>query len=140
MSQPPTHTLTAANVADLRASLRTRTSGVDTSGVACITHGAADALFYLIIRGKVMCAHPDPRVLGAMLVAERAEPGFAATVLDSTHPVDEALLDPAGRLRARSLANAEANTRATAAREAEERRHNLMRNVDPASVTLDDIL
>lgn len=131
--------LTPAMIADLRASIRTRTTTPPPTE-PYIVWGASDSTFYLHAGGRVMAAHPDPRVLGAMLVAERAERGFIATVLDSTHPVDEALLDPAGRKRALAERNAAENTRREAEAREAERRRNLMRNVDPSTVTLDDVI
>lgn len=132
--------LTPANISDLRGSIRTRVT--DPSGppaVPYIVWGEADDTFYLHAYGRTVAASKDPAILGALLVAERAERGFIATVLDSTHTVAEALLDPAGRKRALQLHNAAENTRRAAQAEADERRRNLVRYVDPATVSIEDI-
>lgn len=106
---PPVSALTPAQITDLRASIRYRgaTVGKDAESVYVIYY-PADAAFGLVVGSRLMAISADLEALASCLVAERAERGFIARVLDSAEPPDGASLDPAGRARANASRAADA--------------------------------
>jgi hypothetical protein len=135
------HTLTPADIMDLRASLKWRTSNGESPLYPHIIYLPADEAFLLVVDGRRMAVSKDPEVLAACLRNERAEPGYVRRVLDSTDDVQLAALNPAEAAQERSRRNAEAA--ALRARQEEERATQMRlrnaRSVDPATFTLDDL-
>jgi hypothetical protein len=80
-----------------------------------------------------------------MLYNERLEPGWCASVSDTTLTVEEALRDPAGRLEAQrrardAAARAEAERRSTADTERARRLRDRGFKQDHTGLTLDDLI
>lgn len=96
--------------------------------------------------GRPQCAHADPAVVGYLLKAERAEPGFVARLMDTTWDPETMCLEPVERLaRQGAIREAAAKVRFAAEEAAREARAAAarLRNVPqarPQALGLDDLL
>lgn len=140
-------TLTPELVLTLRASVRHRSSDGtnDRLGTPFMVAIPSEGTFALHAYGTCVAVHADPRVLGALMLSERIEPGFIRWVLDSKDPPDLAMLNPLERARQRSALAAESARRRQAAldqAEAEREARSRFRYVPvtpPDALTLDDL-
>lgn len=136
-------TLTPTIILDLRLSIPSRVrcldTGLGTIGVPFILYLPADDAFALHAYGLMLAVSADPAPLAECLRQERAEPGFIRRILDPQTDVQEASLDPQGRLKLASQRRAHAL--ATAAYDAEQtalavRRTSLL---DLSKINIDDL-
>lgn len=133
--------LTPADIMDLRASITYRGSSDSTNplSVPFIVYGAPDGVFYLHAYGGCQCASSDPRVLGAMLAGERAEPGYIRRVLSPLTDCDTASLVPDDRVaRERHRAALAATARQAEAERAEAVRRRA-HAIDVSKLDLEDL-
>lgn len=140
-------TLTPEIILTLRASVRHRSSDGtnDRLGVPFMVAIPSEGTFSLHAYGTCVAVHADPRVLGALMLSERIEPGFIRWVLDSKDPPDLAGLNPLERARQRSALAAESARRRQAAldqADAEREARSRLRytpQVAVADISLDDL-
>ncbi len=122
---PDAHTLTVAEVLDLRVAAKATSydPGAPTAAYA-ISYNASSHAYELRqghASGPIVTAHADIAVIGALVRAERFEPGFMRRVLDASYMPDELALDVDARERSRRMrAENDAQSRARV-REAQER-------------------
>ncbi len=131
--------LTPAIIMDLRAScpsLRTLGGGVNF-GIPYIVYLPADEAFALIHDGSPQCKHPDARVLGALLAAEREERGFIKRILSASEDCESVILPD--RAAKRAAFNAKL-TAERSARDAEAFARRRLQARVPAAISLDDLL
>ena len=136
--------LTPADIADLRASLHSRPHDAtgDSLGFPFIVWGQAGREWYLHAYGRTMATSKRIEPLAACLIAERAEPGFIARVLDVSWTVEEALLDADARreARVRQMAARAAETLAATDRENAREAARRVRPEHLTHLTLDSLL
>lgn len=130
------HTLTPAEIMDLRVSCRTlrNIGGGLNAGFPYILYIPSDEVFCVCFNGSPQAKHFDPRVLGALLSGERAEPGYIKRILSANEPCDIAAASP----RMRSTYHT-----THAQREAEEAHAASLRRLaafNPAAISLEDLL
>jgi|SRR6185312_36390 len=133
--------LTPADIMSLRtsaATLRNLGGGVNL-GSPYILYLPADDAFCLHAYGSPQAKHADPRVLGAMLAGERAEPGYIRRVLSPLTDCDTASLAPDDRAaRERHRASEAARVRAAEAERAEAARRRA-HAIDVSKLDLEDL-
>lgn len=124
-AMPDAHRLTVAEVLDLRVAAKATSydPGAPTAAYA-ISFNASSHAYELRqghASGPIVTAHADIAVIGALVRAERFEPGFMRRVLDPAYMPDELALDVDARERSRRQRAAnDAQSRARV-REAQER-------------------
>ncbi len=135
----PLHTLTPKDILDLRASVRWRGSvDIDRAAACLMTYSASERAFILSAYGRVMAMSPDPAILAACMVAERAQTGFLAALLDTTVDPETACLNPAQRAaRLSAIRTAAATVKHTTATLDHNRR---LQHLRPSTISLDDLL
>lgn len=143
MSEPAFYALTPTDIMALRLTcrgLRSLGGGVNM-GAPYILYVPASETFCLHAYGSPQATSLDLNVLGAMLRAERAEPGFIRRVLGSEEPCDVATLDPAARARHAAQQAAERARQRLEADDNDEARWAARRAsmMDPAKISLDDL-
>lgn len=151
MTRHPLHTLTPADIMDLRLWSRSGAplgpDGTTGHHVPCLVVSPSDGTLYLHSGGRTVAGALAPHVMVALLYNERLEPGFCRAVSDPALTVEEALRTPALRLEARTrreqsdaLSRAQDRLEAEARREAAIRNRRLSTPADHASLSLDDLL
>lgn len=141
------YSLSAADVADLRASMRQRpVDSEDPSGVhriPYITYLPADDAWLLHAYGHLQAVSPRIDVLAACLRCERAERGFIARILDTSEDVRLASLQPdlaAAERRRQAEERLRAQRQQDTERAALERRRALLGPTNILGIELDDLL
>ncbi len=146
MTQPPASCLTPALVLELRGSIRWRINDGSVRPEPHILWGQSMETYILWTDGRPQCAHADIGVLGYLLRAERAEPGFVARMLDTTFDPETMSLEPVEReARQAAIREARALEKQRLLDEANERaeRAARLRNVpkeDVGAIDLDTLL
>lgn len=134
--------LSAADVSDLRSSVRWRLHDHGEVAAAWINYSPTDDAFILHAYGHTQAISSDLRVLAACLRCERAETGFIARILDTREDVSLASLAPdlAAEARRRAYDERAKAEAASAARLEAQRRRNSILPTDVSGFDLDDLL
>lgn len=148
---PPMPDLTAhrplrpAEVLDLRVAAKAPTYDPGAVPLAVQYNATTNAYELRMPNGPALTAHADIAVIGALLRAERFEPGFIRRVLDPAYLPGEAALDADAREQARRERDAtDASTRARVREDQERARAALHASLGtrtaPPDLTLDDLI
>lgn len=116
------YTLTPADIVLLRMSLRNRVLDVGSTDPPIVRYNRTNDAYELVEAGVLLCSSPHLEVVGALLRAERYEPGFIRRILNPRDNPSVALLDADDRERQRTLDAETAAKARYAAQEADERR------------------
>lgn len=140
MAEP--YTLTAADIVELRSSLRTRPRSLcGDIGAPYILYLPAERAYALHAYGFVQATSPRPDPLLACLRAERADPGFIGRCMSAQWDPTHACLDPdvaKDRHAAAQRLSAELRLRSQD-EAAERRRRGSIIQPDPLAIDLDEL-